>query len=61
MRAIDRVLSHEAYKDLVRLEAPLRGDVQEAIQRVHPGRYYETDRGGAAHGWRTRRTSMATP
>ncbi len=41
MRAIDRILGHEIYKGLVRREAPLREDAQEAILRVHPGRYYD--------------------
>lgn len=41
MRAIDRILSHEIYNGLIRKEAPLREDAQDAIQRVHPGRYYE--------------------
>ncbi|MGE3227932.1 MAG: histone deacetylase family protein [Hyphomicrobium sp.] len=36
MRAIDKVLAHEAYNKLVRIEAPLREDVEEAILRVHP-------------------------
>jgi acetoin utilization deacetylase AcuC-like enzyme len=39
MRAIDKVLSHEVYKGLVRREAPLRDDVPEAIARAHPGAY----------------------
>jgi acetoin utilization deacetylase AcuC-like enzyme len=39
MRAIDKVLSHEVYKDLVRREAPIRDDVKEAIARAHPGAY----------------------
>lgn len=42
MRAIDRVLSHEAYNALQRREAPMRGDVEEAIKRCHPGTYFET-------------------
>ncbi|MEQ1719430.1 MAG: histone deacetylase family protein [Hyphomicrobium sp.] len=41
MRAIDRVLSHDIYKALVRREAPLREDVEEAIRRAHPGGYFE--------------------
>ena len=40
MRAIDNVLAHDIYKDLVRHEAPLRADIEEAIGRVHPGGYY---------------------
>ena len=40
MRAIDNVLAHDIYKDLVRHEAPLRADIEDAIGRVHPGGYY---------------------
>src|SRR3954468_9486256 len=36
MRAIDKVLAHDAFKDLVREEAPLREDVEEAILAAHP-------------------------
>jgi acetoin utilization deacetylase AcuC-like enzyme len=36
MRAIDKVLAHESYSALMRAEAPLRLDVDEAILRVHP-------------------------
>jgi acetoin utilization deacetylase AcuC-like enzyme len=36
MRAIDRVLSHETYAGLVRLEAPLRDDVETQIRLAHP-------------------------
>jgi acetoin utilization deacetylase AcuC-like enzyme len=42
MRAIDRVLGHELFKDLVRLEAPLREDVEEQILLAHPREYLET-------------------
>jgi acetoin utilization deacetylase AcuC-like enzyme len=41
MRAIDRVLSHELFKNLVREEAPLRDDVEEAILLAHPAHYLE--------------------
>jgi acetoin utilization deacetylase AcuC-like enzyme len=41
MRAIDRVLSHEAFQPLRREEAPLRGDVEDAIQLAHPLEYIE--------------------
>jgi acetoin utilization deacetylase AcuC-like enzyme len=41
MRAIDRVLGHELFKDLVRLEAPLREDVEEQILLAHPREYLE--------------------
>ncbi len=40
LRAIDKVLGHEVYKDLVRREAPMREDVRDAIERAHPGGYY---------------------
>jgi len=41
MRAIDKVLSHELFQGLVREEAPLREDVEEAILRAHPQAYLE--------------------
>jgi acetoin utilization deacetylase AcuC-like enzyme len=51
MRAIDRVLSHDIYKALVRAEAPLREDAAEAIRRVHPGKYFEgIEAARPAHG-----------
>ena len=37
MRAIDKVLAHDVFKDLMREEAPLRDDVEEPILRAHPG------------------------
>jgi acetoin utilization deacetylase AcuC-like enzyme len=36
MRAIDKVLAHDVFKDLKREEAPLREDVDEHIERAHP-------------------------
>jgi acetoin utilization deacetylase AcuC-like enzyme len=39
MRAIDKVLSHELFKPLKRVEAPLRSDVEEAIALAHPPSY----------------------
>lgn len=42
MRAIDRVLSHDLFKGLVREEAPLRDDVEDAILLAHPAHYLET-------------------
>ena len=36
MRAIDKVLAHDAFKDLVREEAPLRDDLEEHILAAHP-------------------------
>jgi len=41
MRAIDKVLSHDVFKDLIREEAPLRDDVEEEISRAHGGTYLE--------------------
>lgn len=41
MRAIDKVLSHDFYANLVREEAPLREDVEERILLAHPQRYLE--------------------
>jgi len=41
MRAIDKVLSHELFADLVRAEAPIREDVEECILRAHPQPYLD--------------------
>jgi acetoin utilization deacetylase AcuC-like enzyme len=41
MRAIDKVLSHDLFKDLVRVEAPLRDDVEERITLAHPKAYLD--------------------
>ncbi|HEX5957405.1 MAG TPA: histone deacetylase family protein [Hyphomicrobiaceae bacterium] len=41
MRAIDRVLAHEMFNDLVREEAPLRDDVEAMIALAHPQRYID--------------------
>jgi acetoin utilization deacetylase AcuC-like enzyme len=41
MRAVDKVLAHELFKDLKREEAPLRDDVEEAIALAHPRSYIE--------------------
>jgi acetoin utilization deacetylase AcuC-like enzyme len=41
MRAIDKALAHEMFKDLKREEAPLREDVEERILLAHPKRYLE--------------------
>ncbi len=41
MRAIDKVLGHETFSALVREEAPLRDDVEEAILFAHPRRYLD--------------------
>jgi acetoin utilization deacetylase AcuC-like enzyme len=41
MRAIDMILAHDVFKELVREEAPLREDVEEHIARAHPLVYWE--------------------
>ncbi len=41
MRAIDKVLAHELFKDLKREEAPLRDDVEDAIALAHPRSYID--------------------
>ena len=41
MRAIDKVLAHDAFKALVREEAPLREDVEERILAAHPKAFLE--------------------
>ena len=41
MRAIDKVLAHDIFKDLVREEAPLREDVEEQIRLAHPAAHLE--------------------
>jgi acetoin utilization deacetylase AcuC-like enzyme len=48
MRAIDKVLAHDVFKDLVREEAPLRDDVEEAIRLAHSAAHLEKIRGIAA-------------
>jgi len=49
MRAIDKVLAHDLFRDLKREEAPLREDAREHIERVHSIAYFETIRAGAEH------------
>ena len=50
MRAIDKVLAHEVFRNLNREEAPLREDVREHIERVHPvARRDERIRQGLEH------------
>ena len=49
MRAIDKVLGHDVFRDLVREEAPLREDVQEHIARVHAPGYFEKIRAAVEH------------
>ncbi len=41
MRAIDNVLVHDVFIDLVREEAPLRDDVEDQIKLAHPEDYLE--------------------
>jgi acetoin utilization deacetylase AcuC-like enzyme len=41
MRAIDKVLAHEVFNDLKRVEAPLRDDAEDWISLVHPRDYIE--------------------
>ncbi|MEM9028305.1 MAG: histone deacetylase family protein [Pseudomonadota bacterium] len=41
MRAIDKVLAHEMFGDLLREDAPLRDDVEGAIVLAHPAAYLE--------------------
>ena len=41
MRAVDKVLAHELFKDLKREEAPLRDDVEEQIALAHPQSYID--------------------
>lgn len=48
MRAIDKVLAHDVFKDLKREEAPLRDDVEEQIKLAHPVEYLEKIRTVAA-------------
>jgi len=47
MRAIDKVLAHEAYNKLVRVDAPIRLDGEEAILRVHPASHLDAIKGAA--------------
>ena len=55
MRAIDKILAHDAFNDLVREEAPLREDVEERILLAHPVAHLEKMREiatGAINGTR---------
>src|ERR1700704_5053950 len=45
MRAVDKVLSHDLFKDLKREEAPLRDDVEDAIALAHPRAYIDWVKG----------------
>jgi acetoin utilization deacetylase AcuC-like enzyme len=48
MRAIDKVLAHDAFAELVRIEAPMRDDVEAAILMAHPKEHLESLRAVAA-------------
>lgn len=41
MRAIDKALSHDIFNPLRRVEAPLRGDVEQWIALAHPQAYVD--------------------
>ncbi len=41
MRAINKVLEHDLFNDLKRVEAPLRDDVEAAIALAHPQHYID--------------------
>ena len=57
MRAIDKVLAHDVFKDLEREEAPLRDDVEEQIKLAHAVEYLEKIR-AVATGPISRRTHI---
>jgi acetoin utilization deacetylase AcuC-like enzyme len=42
MRAIDKIMTHDHFKSLVRLDAPLRDDVEERIALAHPREYIQS-------------------
>ena len=42
MRAIDKVMAHEHFADLERIQAPLREDVEDVIAFAHPRDYIES-------------------
>ena len=53
MRAVDRILAHEAFTGLVRAEAPLRDDAETAILYAHPPQHLahiKAARAGARNG-----------
>ncbi|MGQ0672036.1 MAG: histone deacetylase family protein [Hyphomicrobium sp.] len=47
MRAIDKVLAHEVFNGLKRIEAPLRVDVEDAIGLAHPSDFIRKIKGAA--------------
>ena len=48
MRAIDKVLAHETFASLVRLAAPWRIDVEDAIGLAHPAAHFTSIKKAAA-------------
>jgi len=42
MRAVDQVLSHEVFDDLIRHDAPIRDDAETHILMAHPQAYIDT-------------------
>ncbi|MEQ1576721.1 MAG: histone deacetylase family protein [Hyphomicrobium sp.] len=48
MRAIDKVLAHETFAPLTRIDAPLRDGVEEAIGLAHPPAYFKSIEKAAA-------------
>jgi acetoin utilization deacetylase AcuC-like enzyme len=42
MRAIDKIMAHDHFQNLVRVEAPLREDVEDVIALAHPRDYIES-------------------
>ncbi len=49
MRAIDKVLAHDVFRDLKREEAPLRDDARDHIERAHSAAYFEKIRASIEH------------
>ena len=47
IRAIDKVLGHDSYAALERLDAPLRADVEEQIRLAHPADHLNSVRGAS--------------
>ena len=41
MRALDQVFANELFDDLVRDEAPIRDDLEQAVVRAHPQEYFD--------------------
>lgn len=49
LRAVEKVLAHEAFNALVREDAPMRDDVVEQIERAHSAAYFEKIRAATEH------------